>query len=289
MRVAGDRGLKIYGILGYTLGHTVSPAIQNCAFDHYKLRAVYFAFERPPARFRFLMRNLKSLLLDGFNITVPYKETVIPYLDRLSPAAKALGAVNAVKKRGRLWVGYNTDVDGVLAGLREVLFKPKGKSAVILGAGGSARAVGFALAKSGVRQITVANRTRLRAQGLVRNLRNLFPQVSWAQMALSGKSFEQALLQTDLLVNATKVGLKKNDRSLISWKLFPKRKILVYDLIYNPSMTQLLQLARRLGHQIVNGETMLLYQGARAFEIWTAKSAPISKMRKTLHDAIRAH
>src|SRR3989338_6041780 len=115
MHRTGDPELKVYGIFGYPLGHTVSPAIQNCAFDYHKLKSIYFAFERPPARFRFLMRNLKSLLLDGFNVTVPFKEVVIPYLDRLSRAAKLIGAVNTVKKEGGLWVGYNTDVDGFLA------------------------------------------------------------------------------------------------------------------------------------------------------------------------------
>src|SRR3989338_4343662 len=98
MRIAGDCDFKIFGIFGYPLGHTVSPAIQNSAFEHYKLRAVYFAFERPPARFRYLMRRLKPLVLSGFNVTVPFKETIIPYLDRLSHEAKLIGAVNTVKK-----------------------------------------------------------------------------------------------------------------------------------------------------------------------------------------------
>src|SRR3989338_1214026 len=98
MRAAGDPEIKLYGIFGTPLAHSVSPAIQNCAFEHYKLKSVYFAFERSGARFRVLMRNLKSLVLDGFNVTVPFKETVVPYLDGLSPEARAVGAVNTVKK-----------------------------------------------------------------------------------------------------------------------------------------------------------------------------------------------
>lgn len=278
----------MYGIFGYPLGHTVSPAIQNRAFDCYELKSIYFAFERPPARFRFLMRNLKSLLLDGFNVTVPFKEIVIPYLDRLSPEAEAVGAVNTVKKEKNRWVGYNTDLDGFRAGLSAVHFKPRAKSAVVLGAGGSARAASFALARSGMRQITIANRTRSRAQNLVNRFRTIFPKTEWTVTGLSGKKLGEVLSQTDLLVNATQVGLKKNDRPLIPEKLFPRHKILVYDLIYKPRRTELLRRARALGHRILNGETMLLYQGVKAFELWTSKRAPIRQMGKALHDAVRS-
>src|SRR3989338_4087619 len=127
MRAAGDSELKVYGIFGYPLGHTVSPAIQNCAFDRHKLKSIYFAFERPPARFRYLMRNLRSLLLYGFNVTVPYKWVVIDYLDRLNSEARAIRAVNTVKKENGRWVGYNTDCYGFLTSLRkEGRFNPRG-------------------------------------------------------------------------------------------------------------------------------------------------------------------
>jgi shikimate 5-dehydrogenase len=115
MRASGDPDLKVYGIFGFPLGHTASPAIQNRAFEACGLKSFYFAFERKPGRFRFLMRNLRSLLLDGFNVTVPFKETVIPYLDVLSPDARAIGAVNTVVKKGRRWIGRNTEWVGFLA------------------------------------------------------------------------------------------------------------------------------------------------------------------------------
>ncbi len=289
MRAAGDSELKIYGIFGYPLGHTVSPAIQNCAFDDYKLKSIYFAFERPPARFRFLMRNLKSLLLDGFNVTVPFKETVIPYLDKLSPEASAIGAVNTVKKEKNRWIGYNTDIDGFLAVLRNAHFKPVGKSVLILGAGGSARAVAYALAKNGTRKIFIANRTKSRAQSLANKFRKVFPKVEWIVCDLKGKIFEATLSEVEVIINSTKVGLKKKDRSLIAKKLFPKRKILVCDLIYKPRRTELLRMADQLGHKTVNGETMLLHQGAKAFEIWTGKRAPVHKMKEVLQDVLRFH
>src|SRR3989338_1292502 len=163
MHRAGDPELRVYGIFGYPLAHTISPAIQNCAFDHHKLKSIYFAFERLPARFRFLMRNLKSLLLDGFNVTVPYKGVVIPYLDRLSPEAKLIRAVNTVKKEKNSWVGYNTDVYGFLTSLRkEGRFNPRGKRALLLGAGGAARAVAYGLGQSGAKEVRIINREKFR-------------------------------------------------------------------------------------------------------------------------------
>ncbi len=289
MRAAGDPDLKVYGIFGYPLGHTVSPAIQNCALDYYGLQSIYFAFERPSARFRFLMRHLKSLLLDGFNVTIPYKEEVVRYLDRLSPEAKILGAVNTVKKQGKKWIGYNTDLYGFLKGLKEAGFNPKNKRAVVLGAGGSARAVVFGLAGSGIRQLTIFNRTPERAKRIVNQYKKKFPKINWAVYRLDNRRLKEALSAANLLVNTTQVGLKPSDPLLVSKSIFPKNKILVYDLIYKPKQTKLLQLASKLGHQTINGETMLLHQGTRAFELWTGKHAPVREMKKALNDALHSH
>jgi shikimate dehydrogenase len=286
MRGRSSPELKVYGIFGNPLAHTVSPAIQNCAFDFYGLRSIYFAFERSPERFRYLMRGLHSLVLSGFNITVPFKETIIPYLNRLSPDARIVGAVNTVKKETNRWVGYNTDVYGFLAGLEQARFKVKKKTVVILGAGGSARAVLFALGKGGAGKIVVANRTFGRARKLVRKFRSLFPSIQWTAIEIKGNQLKLFLSDADLLVNTTKAGLKPSDPLLIPKSFFPSRKILVYDLIYKPNETKLMKTAKRLGHRVINGETMLLHQGARAFEIWTGKRAPINQMRKVLHDAL---
>ena len=286
MRARDNSELKVYGIFGNPLAHTFSPAIQNCAFDFYGLKAIYFAFERSPDRFRYLMRHIRSLVLSGFNITVPFKETVIPYLDRLNSEARVVGAVNTVKKEKNRWVGYNTDVYGFLAGLKKAHFKAKNKSVVVLGAGGSARAVLFALGRAGAEKLTVANRTLSRAGKLVRKFRKMFPRIKWNAVNLKGSQLKAFLPEADLLVNTTKAGLKAQDPLLVSKSFFPKRKILVYDLIYKPSETKLMKTAKRLGHRVINGETMLLFQGAKAFEIWTGRRAPINQMRKALHDAL---
>lgn len=286
MRAAGDSDLKIYGIFGYPLGHSVSPAMQNCALDTYGLKSIYFAFERTPAQFRLLVRRLKSLLLDGFNITVPYKEEIIRYLDRLSPEAEILGAVNTVKKSGNKWIGYNTDLYGFLKSLSEIGFRAKNKRVVILGAGGSARAITYGLAKSGVRQIAIFNRTTSRAQRIVSQFKKKFPKIDWAVYPINQKKLKKVLSNSDFLVNTTKVGLKPSDPLLVSRSVFPKRKILVYDLIYKPKQTKLLKLALSLGHKTINGEAMLIHQGARAFELWTGKRAPVRDMKKALSAAL---
>src|SRR3989338_3498031 len=288
MRAIGDKDIQIFGIFGFPLGHTISPAIHNAAFDVYGLKAFYSVFERPPVRFRFLMRNLKSILLNGFNVTVPYKEAVIPYLDRIDPMARKIGAVNTVKKEGGAWVGYNTDYEGFLAGLKQMRFSPKGKTAVILGAGGAARAVSFWLSHQGIRRLVIFDVIEKKAQDIVRAYRRFYPAVEWVIRPMKDEYLEPVLKEADLLVNATPVGLHAGDPLIIKKSFFPKRKILVYDLIYRPRLPRFLKLAKSLGHSVVNGETMLLMQGARAFEIWTEKKAPVQVMRKAMDDVLRA-
>lgn len=288
MRAKGDPNLNLYGIFGTPLSHSISPAIQNAALDHYKLKAIYFRFERPPARFHFLMRNIRTLLLNGFNVTVPYKEAIVRYLDCLSPEAKNLGAVNTVKKQGSRWIGYNTDVYGFMRSLRESGFQAKNKRVVILGAGGSARAVAFALAQAGIQNLTVMNRTVSRAKQVVKEMKRKFPKINGTVSELNSVQLKRNLSETDLLVNATQVGLKPSDPLLVPKSVFPDKKIWVYDLIYKPQKTKLLKLASRLGHRTINGESMLLYQGAKAFEIWTGRMAPLREMKKALHDALHS-
>jgi shikimate dehydrogenase len=285
-RAKGDSQLKLYGIFGHPLAHTISPAIQNRAFDVCGLKSLYFPFERTPARFRFLMRNLKTLLLDGFNVTVPFKETVIPFLGHLTPEARQIGSVNTVKKEGKRWVGHNTDLWGFESGLAERRFNPRDKSVVVLGAGGSARTVVFSLAKKRARTIVIANRTKSRAVRLLRALQYQFPNVSLSATSLRDGKFRQAVSNSDLIVNATKVGLRRRDPLLVPKQLLPKKRALVYDLIYNPRETKLLRVARKCGHHVQNGETMLVEQGAKAFEIWTRQKPPIIQMKRAFRDAL---
>ncbi len=297
MRALGDTELKVYGIFGHPLKHTVSPAMQNKAFDHYRLKSIYFAFERTPAQFRSLMRNLKSLLLDGFNVTVPYKWVVIKDLKRrnLDQEASRVDAVNTVKKQGSKWVGYNTDVYGFLASLKkEGKFDPRGKRVLVLGAGGAASAVVYGLCKSGAHTIRIMNRERYkkRRKKIRRRFERFFTRVLFQDYSLSLENLKKALDGVDLVVNATSTGVKEakfKTKPLIPERLIPRaekeKRLLFFDLVYHRP-TPFLKAAKKRGHRVLDGKGMLLYQGAKAFEIWTGRKAPLAEMRKALRDAL---
>ena len=269
------QSFRLYGIFGFPLTHTLSPAMQEAAFRALGWKAFYLPFEVRPGEFRRLMHGAKDLLLDGFNVTVPYKEEVLRYLDGLSPAARAIGAVNTVVRKGSKWAGFNTDETGFILSLESGgKFHPRGKEVLILGAGGSARAVAYGLARKGARRITIVNRTAARAKKIVSEYKRLFPKTEWECRA--GETQE-----IDLVVNATSVGLKPGAPSLILPRDFPKKAFFV-DLIYNPSETPFLRLARKTGHRTLNGLGMLVCQGAEAFRLWTSRKAPVEVMRRAI-------
>ncbi|MBI3999959.1 MAG: shikimate dehydrogenase [Candidatus Omnitrophica bacterium] len=295
MHRAGDPELRVYGIFGYPLAHTISPAIQNCAFDHHKLKSIYFAFERSPARFRFLMRNLKSLLLNGFNVTVPYKGVVLKYLrNRLTLTAKEIGAVNTVFRKGQRWMGDNTDCYGFLTSLRkEGRFNPRGKRALLLGAGGAARAVAYGLGQSGAKEVRIINRAEFRGrrEKLVKQFKKIFPRTQFEGFSLNRPNLEHGLKDVQLVVDATSTSKGDPNRRLIPMDLIPKackgQRLLFFDLVYYKTRP-FLKDAKKKGHKVLDGKGMLIYQGAKAFEIWTGKRAPVHKMKKALQDGLRS-
>ena len=275
--------------------------MQEVGFKALGIKAFYLPFEVRRKEFRRLMKQRSKLLLDGFNVTVPYKEEVVRYLDGASPSARTIGAVNTVVRKGKRWIGFNTDETGFMASLqKEGRFEPRAKQVLILGAGGSARAVAYALARRGARRIVMVNRTPARAKKMILKYQRLFPRVEWVMGDGSGRDGSNGArcgyrpvpyrtvpwrtvpdLVPDLVVNATSVGLKPGDPSLVSPKDFP-RKTLFVDLIYKPRETRFLRLARQSGHRTLNGLGMLLYQGAEAFRLWTGKKAPVDVMRRAI-------
>ena len=290
MRAKTNQDFKLYGIFGFPLGHTLSPVMHEAAFRKLSIKAFYLPFEVRREDFRRLMKKRARLLLDGFNVTVPYKEEALRWLDKVSPAARAIGAVNTAVRKGKRWYGFNTDSFGFITSLeKDGEFGPRGKRALILGAGGSARAVVYALAKRGIRQITIVNRTRARAKKIAIQYERLFPRVSFLTKDLKAGCEDKGSREVDLVVNATSVGLRPGDRSLISSGEFPKKTLFV-DLIYRPTETRLLRLARQSGHRTLNGLGMLVYQGTEAFRLWTGRRAPVDVMRAAIHQrALRAH
>ena len=267
---------RIYGIIGCPVEHSFSPLMQNAAFDALKIDARYLAFSVNPEKIPQAIAGIRSLNIHGVNVTVPHKSSVISYLDEISPLAQLIGAVNTIKNmRGRL-IGTNTDVSGFIRSLETLNFSPKHKSIALLGAGGSARAVLAGLADAGASCIFIHNRTVGRAESLVTEFSQKFPDTQLKSVSV------KTILETplDLLVNTTTVGME-TDSSPLDLSQCRKIKHLA-DLIYSPPQTRLLKQAEELGIPAINGMGMLLYQGCDAFTFWTGRAAPESVMQEQL-------
>lgn len=281
---------RLFGIFGHPLSHTLSPVMQEAGFEKIGLKAFYSAFDLEPQAFRKTCRALSSLILDGFNVTVPYKQTVMPHLDHLSSEAKAVGAVNTVYKKSGRWTGTNTDVYGFGTSLtKDGKFHPRGKSAVVFGAGGAARAVLYALAEKRICSISIVNRNSSRAEKLVQEFGKRFPRTKFSAVK-NAEDVKEILVCADLAVNATSLGLNAKDPQVIAEKLIPRadRKAkLFFDLIYHAAETPFMKAAKKKGHRVLGGKGMLLFQGVKAFELWTGKKAPEAEMRKALDAAIQ--
>ncbi len=206
------------------------------------------------------------------------------YLDRVDKLASMIGAVNTVVAKGRRLIGYNTDATGFLRSLREDLrLAPKNKSTLLIGAGGAAKAVAFALAKEGAKEIFITDIVKTKAVSLARNIRNHFPR---CKVEFVSRISYLVSRNIDLLVNVTPLGMRKTDRLPVNPKLLHNR-LSIYDVVYNPSPTKLVKVAKKRKIKAVNGLGMLLYQGAEAFQLWTGRRAPVEAMRKALVEQIK--
>ncbi|TAN59924.1 shikimate dehydrogenase [bacterium] len=275
---------KIYGLVGYPIAKSLSPAMHSAAFRKLKLNAVYVLFETRKNDFPGAVKKMRLLNIRGFNVTVPYKEEIILLLDKLDEQARAIGAVNTVLNIKGSLIGYNTDAPGFIASLKnELKLGPANKNIFIIGAGGAARAIGFALAKEKARSITFYDTVSSRAEELANDIGKIFKACRVVAIP-AAKCAGEMLKESSLLVNASTCGMKTGDPMPVDIKLLPKG-IAVYDIIYNPAPTRLVRAAKAKGLRAVNGLGMLLYQGALAFKIWTGRHAPIEVMRGALNQA----
>ncbi|MBM2827185.1 MAG: shikimate dehydrogenase [Dehalococcoidia bacterium] len=281
---------KYIGLIGYPLGHSISPIFQQAALDSLGLDVVYQAWEMEPSRLEEAIKRLRDPAHLGANVTVPHKETVIPMLDQIDDAARRIGAVNTiVSKDGRL-EGHNTDHIGFMRALKEASYDPTGKNALILGAGGAARAVVYALMDAGAHSLIIVNRTRERAQALADELAGASPlgAVHVTASPWTPKLIATILEEPHLLVNCTSIGMRHSpteEQSPLDGMVIP-RETVVYDLVYNPLETSLLRQAREAGCVTIGGLPMLIYQGAAAFELWTGHAAPVNVMMAAARDAL---
>ncbi len=265
---------SLYGIIGNPVSHSLSPAMHNAAFDFLGENRVYlpFAVENVEAA----LQGIRHLSIKGVSVTIPHKETVIPYLDMVDPVAVKIGAVNTIRQelQGQdiLLCGYNTDWIGANRALAEKM-QLHGAKVVILGAGGSARAIGFGLLEAGA-MIILCSRTESRGRKLAADL-----QCQWCSL----ENFDS--LQGDALVNATSVGMvPQQEQSPVAAEDTSNYRV-VMDIVYAPLQTKLLMDAKIAGCSIVNGLEMLLYQGVAQFELWTGLQPPVEVMREVLLEA----
>jgi shikimate dehydrogenase len=276
---------ELYGIFGYPIGHSLSPLMHNIAFTHHGLDAVYLPFAVHPSHIELAVKSIVALRIGGVNVTIPHKQTVMAWLDELSPEARLIGAVNTIHLRDGRLHGYNTDGIGFLRALTEAGSEVAGRTVMLLGAGGAARAVAVQLCLSGIRRLYLANRTPARAEELAALLKQNIPHTDISVVALEASSLAGHLPHTDIVVNATSVGMQSHDSMVLPCdELSPRH--LVCDIVYRPLHTPLLQAAQQQGARVVNGLGMLLHQGAKAFEIWTDRGFPMPLIRARLLEAL---
>jgi shikimate dehydrogenase len=284
MRISGKT--RICGLIGDPVEHSLSPCLQNAAFQNRGLDFVYVVFKVKKEDLKEAISGMRSMGIYGLNVTMPYKIDVIQYLDDLDETAKSIGSVNTIlNKNGRL-VGYTTDGKGALEALKYNRVDPSGKKVVILGAGGASRSVSLTLVKE-VKELVVLNRTLRKAEELVKELMaSKGVNVTVKAGELNHGNAKQELQNADILINATSLGMRPYDALMPVDSSLLRSDLAVFDLVYEPLETRLLMEAKKKGATTVDGLAMLAFQGALSFEIWTGKKAPVEVMMKTALDEL---
>ena len=274
------------GIIGHPIGHSISPLFQQAALDAIGFDGAYEAWDVAPDGVGEFVAGLRAPGTLGINVTVPHKEAVIPFLDEVDDWASTAGAVNTIVNREGRLTGHNTDGIGFLRALREGAgFEPRGRDVLVLGAGGSARGVVYALARAGIAQLFIANRTLERAERLA----TIAIDSGVASQALALSDAPGATGEVALIVNCTSMGMVHGPDEIgspLSAADIPST-VLVNDLVYNPLETPLLREAARAGAATLGGIQMLVYQGAASFEMWTGHDAPVAVMLEAATAAMR--
>ena len=276
---------KIFGLLGYPIKHSFSPAMHNAAFKAVGIKAEYRLFEKTPKEITDFFKKLRSGSIKGVNVTIPYKEEALRYLDELSQEAELIGAVNTILVKSESLIGYNTDGSGFVLSLRkEAGIDPQDKKIVIIGAGGASRAISVHLAREKAANIILSDIIPDKAEKLASHIRKNISRVKVS--TVKKEELNSGVRTADILINATPVGMKPDDPLPIDPRILHPR-LLICDLIYNPPKPKLLIEAEKIGAKTLNGLGMLLYQGALAFAIWTGREAPIEIMARALEKELK--
>lgn len=281
---------NILGIIGYPIGHTFSPLMHNTAIKHLGLDYIYLPFEVKKENMALAIGGLKGLGINGINVTIPHKESVISYLDNLDDNARFIGAVNTIKLEDGRLKGYNTDGLGFLKSLKiDAQENAKGKNIIILGAGGAARAIAIQMALEEANSIIIANRTGERGEELAVHInakckmQNVKCKVK--AISLRDNSLVEYFKKADIIINTTSVGMIDSNTPLFPYNYISDRH-LVCDIVYKPIETKLLKEASVRGARFLNGLGMLIYQGSLSFKIWTGHEMPVEIVKKVLMEEL---
>lgn len=269
-------------LIGHPVAHSLSGAMQQAAFDHLGIGATYELWDRAPNELAEAIAEIRTEDFLGANVTIPHKERVVGHTDRQTDEAHATGAVNTLTREGKKLIGHNTDVPGFKIALDKLVGKQKmPRHAVVLGAGGGARAVVYGLIREGFQRVVVFNRHLHRAESLVKHFSRSAAHMDLRAMPWHESIIEAELSKTKVLVNATSIGLNPDESPIPGEILTPE--LMVLDLVYGS--TRLLRDAASAGCSHADGELMLLHQGAASFTLWTGQPAPIDVMHEALTDA----
>ena len=273
-----DSHTVMYGVFGDPIRHSKSPIMLNRAFAASGLNAAYAAFHILPGTLKEAVAGIRALGFRGVNVTIPHKVEVMSYLDEIDEGAQAIGAVNTIVNEGGKLIGYNTDGIGYVRSLKEETgIRLKGKKVLMIGAGGAARGVGYALAREGAAHLFIANRTKAKADELAASMS------AFASASSHGTDeLQQLAAEADLIVNNTSLGMHPDVDSTPMPAEWIRSGTVASDLVYNPLVTRFLREAQARGVIAHSGLGMFVYQGAYAFEYWTGLPAPVAAMREVV-------
>ncbi len=279
-----DGRTKIIGVMGWPVEHTLSPAMQNAALEEMGINWVYVPMSVNPDDLSDVVAGLRAIHSPGWNLTIPHKLNILPLLDVVTPEAKAVGAVNTVVRRDDLLIGYNTDIAGFLRSAEKEGFKPSGGEPVMVaGSGGVARAITYALSHAGC-DLTVVSRNLQKTAQMCAEI-----EITANVIEYHDEQVPSIMQRSQLLVNATSLGMgAQADCSLPLPLELLNKSALVFDTVYSPAETRLMNQARQLGHHACNGLGMLLMQGAAALELWTQRDVPIESMNNAIQQAFQS-
>ena len=247
--------MKKFLVIGNPIEHSLSPKLHNYWIKQNNIKATYDKKHINAENIENLILQIKKGEIDGINVTVPFKKLVIPFIDTLTPEANESYSVNTIYMKDKKIIGHNTDIAGFELGIRHIKYNIKDKKVFILGAGGVVSSIILGLKKMGASKIIISNRTMQKVKDLKKNYSNL-ELIQWGKIP-----------EFDMIINATSVGLKKNDEIKLNYNDIGANKFF-YDVIYNPNETYFLKKAKKFGHRVENGKMMFIYQAHQAFTIW---------------------